>query len=179
MMRQLLFGAFGAALLLSGEAEAQRVYTPGFGLGGGVFVLDGEIAPALQIDFGVGIESDLNPAPGMMFRLDFLAGQTGDELDIVRLDLAPMVTTSFGHDGFARVGAGPLFSFTGVSREGSFGVGAQGELALGVKDIVELYGDGRVSFDPELPSVGVTAGLRINSFVWARFVLEVLDAVLQ
>jgi hypothetical protein len=179
---------FLTALILLGvffttAANAQQIYSPGLGLGGGVFALGTDLAPALQIDLGVGYENyGYAGTRGVLFRLDFIAGATGDELDVVRTDLSIMATKGVGYDRhspYARVGVGPLLSFTSIGRVGVFGVGGQGELALGFKGVIEVYGDAKATIEPGRLVVGGTAGIRMTSFIWTEFVLEVLDAILR
>jgi hypothetical protein len=175
----VFFGVF-----LATEAKAQQIYSPGLGLGGGVFLLGSELAPALQIDLGVGYENyGYAGTRGALFRLDFIAGATGDELDVVRTDLSIMATKGVGYDRYspyARVGVGPLLSFTSIGRVGTFGVGGQGELALGFKGVIEIYGDAKATLEPgNFLVVGGTAGIRMTSYIWTEFVLEVLAEILQ
>jgi hypothetical protein len=171
------------AAWLAPKAEAQQIYSPGLGLGGGVFLLGNQLAPALQIDLGVGYEDyGYAGTRGVLFRLDFIAGATGNELDVVRTDLSVMLTKGAGYDKFSpyvRAAAGPLVTFTSVGRVGTFGVGGQGEISFGVKSIIELYVDGKATVDPGRLVLGGTAGLRMTSFIWTEFVLEVLGEILR
>jgi hypothetical protein len=119
---------------------------------------------------------------GILFRLDFIAGATGNELDVVRTDLGMMLTKGVGYDRYspyARAGLGPVLSFTSIGRVGVFGVGGQGELAMGFKGVIEIYGDAKATVEPGRLVVGGTAGIRMTSYIWTEFVLEVLDAILD
>ena len=55
--RHLLAAVVLLGMLFTTQAKAQQIYSPGLGLGGGVFALGTDLAPALQIDLGVGYES--------------------------------------------------------------------------------------------------------------------------
>jgi hypothetical protein len=183
-------------LSLAGVAEAQRsrIYTPGLGLGVGSVSAEGDAFPAVQIDFALGYERQTDKSRGFMLRLDFLSADNGDELDVVRFDIAPMLTWgSTGDEGdpYYRWGAGPLLALASVSREGRTGLGVHGELAVGLRNYVELYADARIDEAVEITednqiallveekiAVG-TVGLRITSYEWTRFVLEVLAAILD
>ena len=56
---------------------------------------------------------------------------------------------------------------------------AAGEVSVGVQNVIELYVDGRAAYDPLRTSVGVTGGIRMTSYIWTEFVLEVLFEILD
>lgn len=174
LSHSLLSAAAVAGLsLFSTEAAAQHLVWPEVGVGVGTFTGASGTDPAIQLDFSVGWEQQGFPwSPGVLFRFDaILVDEFGQgDFDQFRFDVAPLFTVSSTYDNvrpFFRAGAGPLLTL----QEDLIGVGAHGELSVGLKSIVELYVDGRVSpdgFDDEI-ELGVTGGFRLNAFIADAF----------
>ena len=162
----------GAGLWLCGStAEAQvHLVWPEVGFGAGTFVGAIGSGPAIQLDFSVGAEGQGYPwTKGFLLRFDVLAIDNGSgNFDRTRFDVAPLLTLSSTFDTaapFFRVGAGPLLTFS----ETAVSLGGHGEVAIGLKSIVDLYVDGKASADVNGLELGVTAGLRLNAYIFDWF----------
>lgn len=173
-LKRHLLAVFAASmiLLVGAPASAQgHLVWPEFGFGAGSFAQDGLAQTALQFDFSVGWEQEGYPwSTGALLRLDLLLFSPDNEVFTdVRFDIAPLLTYSSTYETtypFFRAGAGPLLTF---SEFGAVGLGAHGELAVGFKSIVDLYVDAKASVDALGPSIGLTAGIRLNAFIFDRF----------
>jgi hypothetical protein len=166
MTKNLLSVVLGAGLwLCSGAAEAQvHLVWPEVGFGAGTFVGGNNgSGPVVQVDFSVGAEGQGYPwTKGFLLRFDVLAIDDGSgAFDRARFDVAPLVTLSSTFDTaapFFRVGAGPLLTFSDTATS----LGGHGEVAIG-------YVDGKVSADVGGLELGVTAGLRLNAYIFDWF----------
>lgn len=165
-----LLAGFGL-WMVSGTAEAQvHLVWPEFGVGGGV-VASGIGGPAIQLDFGIGAEGQGYPwSRGFLARFDLLLidDDLSGNFNRARIDIAPLFTLSSTYDTaapFFRVGAGPLLAFSDTA----VSFGAHGEAAVGFKSIVDLYVDGKVSADIGGPELALTAGLRLNAYLFDWF----------
>jgi hypothetical protein len=157
--------------LCAGTAEAQvHLVWPEVGFGAGTFATGNGQGAAIQLDFGVGAEGNGYPwTKGFIARFDLLAIDDGSgNFAKARFDVAPLLTLSSTYDTaapFFRVGAGPLLTFSDTATS----LGAHGEVAIGLKSIVDLYLDGKASADVDGLEVGATVGLRLNAYVFDWF----------
>lgn len=171
---------FGAVMALAAPASAEddagrlKLVHPQIGFGGGAIAVGEGAGGAFQLDFSLGAERASSFGDrGLLLKSDLLfAGDASASggFQMFRTDLALLATLSthtsdFGKP-FARIGAGPLLSFTSINgRASERGVGFQAEAAAGFKNIAEVYTDARTSADSFGPATAFTGGLRFHALL--------------
>ncbi len=131
-----------------------------------------------KLDLTLGQEYDLGGPRGAVgwmlgFAVTSNAIEEGEQLDpppeYLRLEFAPMVTLSSGYNWwtlFARVSAGPHVAYTKIGGVEYVGGGLQLELAVGSKNIVELFTQAYGTVDARGAAITVVGGLRLNAIAF-------------
>ncbi len=183
MARPTLRAALLMAALCAAPATALgegHFLFPEIGLSGGRALLSdgGRALGQLDLNFGAEWDSGGLSATGWLFDLKYAGASQGAlQTPWSRLQLGPLITWSLGYGGlspFARVGVGPQLSWTFVEPGRAYlGAGILGEVAVGFKDMIELFAESTLSIDGHSPSAAITGGLRFNALIF----LEVVSLV--
>ena len=186
--RALLASAALVGLLLApAGARADHYFLfPQVGVGYGRVAEAGFSKPGFsdwvgKLDLMLGQEYDLGGprgALGWMVDLAYTSNFTdSSRVDAApsfsRFEFAPMLTLSSGYNWFtwfARVGVGPHFALTKIGDDQKAGGGAQIDLAVGSKDIIELYTEALGTVDGRGASLMVTGGVRLNVIIFVALV---------
>lgn len=178
MPTRLAFTTLAVALLIPAVASADHYFVfPQVGIGYGRLLEKDASTDLGKLDVMIGQEYDTGgprAAFGWMLDIGYASNFT-DSADpnspprYQRAEIAPMLTLSSGYNWwtlFARIGVGPHFVWAERGRSDSFGGGAQIDMAIGVKNAIELFTQAFASHDGREPNLSVVGGLRINAIAF-------------
>ena len=170
--------ALVALLAAASPARADQHFVfpeVGLGLGHLAFRDSSRLVTQTSLHLGSLYDQTEAVAAGWLFHLAYLdsVGEVALAFPYRRVTLTPMACVSLGYRAyspFVHLAVGPQLALS--SRQGAWetdwGGGVAVELALGIKDAVELYAQASVAFARQGPSLVATGGLRLNAllFLW-------------